>query len=961
MKKMAPPVGRTSPPQPPSPWKSRARFQAGEGGEQRVQRSVTMWMVVFAMTITPALAQVTLDWPGGTMVLGADATLDSLVEASAGRECARPVGTPIALVHVAGQGHDANAIEATAEGFLVRFAGVDTVVEYAAEPADDWLLLRIAAISGTRPDLVGLRLPVAVNERVGRTLNIGWDDQTAVCMMAGNMQTFCRANGQNDLFLTATTQDAPGPRLEGAAVALIACPTARFKAIAREVSHACDLPTNEDADDTPVKDTDLVRGSYWFIQVGPSNLDDVIDYCHRAGIGQVMMNSGSWCKDVGHYTFKEGLTNGREDLKAMVDEFHANGILVGMHCFVSKVSKTDAYVTPVPDRRFWVDRRDALAGEVSADATEIRVAGDLREWAGSPVTSQKFWEGGVGKHQECIIDDEIIKYESIGPEGEWNTFLGCERGAWGTTAAAHSAGVEARHYGVDGCINGYIIDQETDLMDEVADRIAGIFDYCGFDMVYFDGGEDVDRRRYYYYSTNFQHQAMQRFAKRPVIHMGTVLTHRLWHSFARSGTVDTYLNTLRGAIAGGRTIEQWPTVREHIDRSVRRNVSLEDDMMPAELGWFGIWPAGPNTDGLQLDEFEYLLCKSIALDAPISLQTGITSMEQHPLTPGLLEMFRRYEQLRMARALPAEMTAPLAEIGRDFVMLGARALDGGEVGFAEVTPVAEVGGTHDVRAMVGAIESGSVATLWHFRGARGTLTIDLPPDALRLMGFGGEPVSFEVAAGRPVLPFAEHRTTLLCAGVEPDALRAALESATVAMRPPVTVWLRAADADRIEGEMALGSAVGVEDEGALGGDVLVCTSAPSFADPKPWFAEYTADIPFAGPWTIWARVRYPEGGDASFGILQPGEELTLDYGQVLGNCGQNDAAWHWTGRGSGMAAEPPGLPIRLALDEGPFTFRIYAREGARTEVNPRLDLICISDDSFVVPGDEAAREAVAGD
>ena len=766
----------TSPPQPPSPWKSLARFQAGEGGEQRVQRAAIMLMVVFAMTITPASAQVTLDWPGGAMVLGADATLDSLVEASAGRECARPVATPIALVHVAGQGHDASAIEATDEGFLVRFDGVDTVVEYAAESAEDWLLLRIAAISGARPDVVGLRLPIAVNDRVGRTLNIGWDEQTSVCLMAGNMQVRCRASGQKDLFLAATTQDAPGPRLEGAAVALIACPTQRFKAVAREVSHACGLPVNEDAEGTPVKDTDLVRGSYWFIRTGPAGVDDVIDYCHRAGIGQVMMNSGSWCRNVGHYTYRDDLPNGRQDLKAMVDKFHANDILVGMHCFVSKVSKTDAYVTPIPDRRFWVDTQDVLGADVSADATEIRVTGDLREWAGSPIASQKFWEGGVGKHQECIIDNEIIRYDSIGPEGEWNTFLGCERGAWGTAAAAHSAGVDVRHYGVDGCINGYIIDQETDLMDEVADRIAGIFDYCGFDMVYFDGGEDVDRRRFNYYSTNFQAQAVKRFGKRPVIHMGTVLTHRLWHSFARSGTVDTYLNTLHGAITSGRQIDQWPTVRDHIDRSVRRNVSLADDMMPAELGWFGIWPAGPNTDGLQLDEFEYLLCKSMALDAPISLQTGISTMEQHPLTPGLLEMFRRYEGLRLARAIPEEQIAPLAEIGRDFVMVQ----DGDEVGFAEVTPVEEVGGSHDMRAMVGAIDGGSVATLWHFRGAQGTLTMDLPPDALKLTGFSGEPISFEVADGRAVLPFAAHRTTLLCAGVEPDALRAALEGATVA-------------------------------------------------------------------------------------------------------------------------------------------------------------------------------------
>ncbi|MFW5866428.1 MAG: hypothetical protein ACOCX2_01340, partial [Armatimonadota bacterium] len=695
-------------------------------------RTAALLLVVAA---APACAQVTLDWPGGSLTLNADATVASLVEASTGRECARAGGGALVYVRVDGRNHAASALEATPDGFRVQFDAVDTVLEFSAEPSDDRLLLTLRAISDTRPEMVILRLPVTVNEHVGRILNIGWDDEVAVCLMAGNMQVRCRASGDEEPTLQATAQDAPGPALEGAAVALIACPTQRFKEVARAVSHACGLPTNEDASGTPVKDTDLVRGSYWFITVTPENQDQIIEYCHLAGIGQVMMNSGSWCRTVGHYTFRDHLPNGREDLKAVVDRFHDNGILVGMHCFASKVSKTDAYVTPVPDRRFWVDRRDVLAEGISAEATEIRVTGDLREWAGSPVTSQKYWEGGVVKHQECVIGDEIVKYEAIGPEGEWDTFLGCERGAWGTAAAAHSAGDDLRHYGVDGCINGYIIDQETDLMDEVAERLAGIFDYCGFDMVYFDGGEDVDRRRFNYYSSNFQHQAMKRFSKRPIIHMGTVLTHRLWHSFARSGTVDTYLNTLHGAIIGGREIEQWPTVRDHIDRSVQRNVALADDMMPAELGWFGIWPVGENTDGLQLDEFEYLLCKSLALDAPISLQTSISSLQTHPLTPALLEMFRRYEQLRMDRALPEEQTAPLGQLGRDFVLLQ----DGGDPRFAEVTPVEQVGGADDVRATVGATERGGVATIWHFRGKQGTLALDLPADALTLTDFGGAP------------------------------------------------------------------------------------------------------------------------------------------------------------------------------------------------------------------------------
>ena len=99
-----------------------------------------------------------------------------------------------------------------------------------------------------------------------------------------------------------------------------------------------------------------------------------------------------------------------------------------MHTFASKISKTDAYVTPAPDRRFCVDLSAVLAGDVGPDDDAIRTE-SVSQWPGSPVAKKKVWEGGVAKHQEVIVDDEIIQYERIGPEGEWNTFLWCLRGA----------------------------------------------------------------------------------------------------------------------------------------------------------------------------------------------------------------------------------------------------------------------------------------------------------------------------------------------------------------------------------------------------------------------------------------------------------------------------------------------------------------------------------------------------
>jgi hypothetical protein len=94
----------------------------------------------------------------------------------------------------------------------------------------------------------------------------------------------------------------------------------------------------------------------------------------------------------------------------------------------------------------------------------------------------------------------------------------------------------------------------------------------------------------------------------------------------------------------------------------------------------------------------------------------------------------------------------------------------------------------------------------------------------------------------------------------------------------------------------------------------------------------------------------------SFAFVPTGEPLTLGGSQALGNSGRNEGRWHWDGQGGGITSVPGSNARQLKLDKGPFTFRIYAREGpGRTETNPRLDMICLSEDAGYVPNDGDAK------
>ena len=916
----------------------------------------------------PVNADVVIENGRVRVVIGSDAAWRSLVDKRTGKEwCYTARRTALVEAHIEGRNTSASSLTWDGRHLRVNFAGRATVLVYDVLSRPDWIVFKLESVQGPRPTkrLTMLRLPLALTENVGPRLNIAWNDEVSICLMAANTQAYGSGRRRGKWAdLRAYTQDAPGPKLEGAAVALILCPTADIRKILHQASVEFGLLTNTRGP-VPVKELPEVKQSYWFMGLAEKDADKTIEYCEKTGFKQVMLGFGSWGAAVGHYPFKTAnYPDGKESLKRFVDKLHAAGILVGMHTFASKISKRDAYVTPVPDKRFWKDMETRLADNVTRDQTTIRVQERIDQWPGSPVCKKRSWEGGVRKHQEVILDDEIVQFDTIGPEGKWDTFLGCKRGAWGTKAAAHKAGTMAYHYGVDGCINGYIIDQETDLLDEATANLAEVFNYCGFDMVYFDGGEDVDRRRFNYYATKHQEAAMRKFNKRPIVHCGTVMTHRLWHSFARSGTVDHYVNTLRGHIISrgakwlgnfqiqypNGKVRKWRTVKEHIDHSVRRTIRMRQDLMPSELGWFGIWPKSKYSDGLQLDEAEYLMVRSLAYGVPISLQTSFRRMEAHPLTPQILQIVKVYEQLRAGREVDEATRAKLREPGKDFILVQGD----GRREFVEVQEMPKVAGAHDVRAFVGERAGGAVAVVWHYF-KDGKLTLMCDPRRVRAANFMGEPIPLQEALGRVTLPVNSWRTTLFFEGDSAKVAQGRLATALFEVRQPVKIWLQAEQFVHSEGEMAKGSAVGAKEPQAFG-DVILCTTRANFTIAKQWYCEYKVDIPRAARWTFWGRVRYPSGTDESFGLVPAGEKVTLKGSQVFGNCGVNEKKWHWTGRGGGSTTVPPGMPIILKLPQGPFTFRVYAREaGGRAQTNPRLDCICICDERDYVPTDEDAK------
>ncbi|MBN1420650.1 MAG: carbon-nitrogen hydrolase family protein [Planctomycetes bacterium] len=779
-----------------------------------------------------------------------------------------------------------------------------------------------------------VRVPAAKDARIGSILNIAWQGDEAICVIAGTLATQCRPlRAGADTLLVARASSRFGIR--GAKAALVAGPASEIRLRIDAAAARMGLPRN-DRDGIPAKDLEDARRSYLFLMsVAESDVDRAVAWARAGGFGAVMLSQTSWSRTTGHYLFDERrFPGGIDGLAAVVSRLHDAGLRAGLHIWVSKISKNDPYATPVPDRRIWKDRRARLAEGIDGKTDAIRAAEPIGDWPGGSVARR--YEGREELHCDLIIDDEIIRYEKAGAGAGADVFSGCRRGAYGTRAAPHAAGAEILHPGIDGCIPGYIIDQDTDLLDEVASRAAAIYDRCGFDMIYFDGGEDVPGD-YWYHSAKFQLAALERIRRRPVIHQGTILTHFIWHTFARTNTVDI----------------RKTDVKAHIDRSVAGLERCRANLIPGELGWFGLWPPSGSNPGLQLDEIEYLLAKSLAFDAPISIETSPGNLAAHPLTGQILEMIRTYEDLRMRRAAGDETRRMLEERGAEFALLSAA----GEPRFIPVEPpirIRAASGGAEARASLGPLDGGSVAILWTME-KRAELRIPVARETLSAATFSGEGVPIAGGASEAVISLGPARLTVRATALPPEGLREALARAAIAKPAPRVLWVPAPRTRRTSGAIATGDVLGIADAGALS-RFLVFSGGSTAGPGADAFAEYEVAIPEAGRWYIWARVRYGGAVDHSFWLVPAREGAKPE---VLGNCGRNDGAWHWTGRGSGIATEPPGVPIALDLPAGPFRFRISPREGAgRPASDPRLDALCLSDDPAFRPDDAAARAAL---
>ena len=610
------------------------------------------------------------------LVINADATARSLVIKATGEECLAPeAGLPVfaatqkrpfnnetRLVQLAKQTtYPANRVRR--DGDILRI-GFETapyeaevrVVEKAGYAAFEMVRL----ISNTEqerqyyhwnmdvPPVESFRLlqlPVLERKNFGDWLNVEWDDNVAIAVAGATpyMDVDHERRGRWRL-LRADSLAGIGHGLTNGVAVIAAGPGKdAFLAQIDAMEEDYDLPRGVKSRRNPLLNASI----YWTSDLTVQNVDEHIANMKKGGFRMMliyvsgMFRSGPAYSQCGDYNVTPArFPNGYDDIRAVLAKIKAAGITPGFHTLQTFIGFKSSYVTPEADPRLNVKRYFALERPLPANCATCDVY-----VAQNPVDSPM--------HPKCRVlkfGTELMHYEGYTTTPPYR-FTGVARGYLGTTVKPHERGNGGGILDVCECTaTSCCIDQKTSLQDEIADKIAKVYD-CGMEFLYFDGSEDVDVPCNVNISLS-QYKVARKCGKMPLFTEGCAKTHFGWHLQSGANAFDVFPPEVFKA----KIIEYpYPAAQR-----------LAKDFTRVDFGWWKIYPTTKDSIGTQPDMWEYGTSKAAAFDCPSTMQMLLAHMRANGRMDDLLETVRRWEYVREKRWLTSEQKRMLKDPDREF-------------------------------------------------------------------------------------------------------------------------------------------------------------------------------------------------------------------------------------------------------------------------------------------------------
>lgn len=420
----------------------------------------------------------------------------------------------------------------------------------------------------------------------------------------------------------------PGETVVGSAIALFASKDSETFARLERIAIVEKLP-RPTIDGVWFPKTRLYERSYMISSFGEAEADEMLTAVKRSGLYS-LYHEGPF-KSWGHFVLDEAqFPTGRAGLRQIVTKAHAAGVHLGVHTLTNFINTNDPYVTPVPDDRLSVTGSSTLVRDISATQTSIEVASP--EYF-APVKDNTLFTVKIGK--------ELIQYRAVS-EAPPFLLLDVQRGAFGTTAAAHGAGATV----------GKLFDHPYKvffpnfaMQREVATNLAAFLNETGVDHIDFDGHEGALASGQGDYAVAVFAEDVLRQTKHDLINGTSISKTFYWH-------IGSYYNWGEPWYGGFKeSMQQY-----RID-----NQALFDrNYMPHMLGWYLL------TEQTTLAEMEWMLARAAGYAAGFAMVARPRALRGNANSGVLLDAIREWEDARMSGAFSDAQRALLKDPANEF-------------------------------------------------------------------------------------------------------------------------------------------------------------------------------------------------------------------------------------------------------------------------------------------------------
>jgi len=690
-------------------------------------------------------ADITIESQEMRLVIGDNARAVSLTHKASGQEMLapgarepvfaltqyRPYDNEIQLAYPARPiTYPAKSVVRSGDRLLVRFEIVNYEAAILLKVTDRYVGfqfdgLRHLTHPGVRvpkaDEAVFLQLPVRQRSHFGDWLNVMWDDQVAVNLLASDPYARIDSEAREGYrLMRAAAVDRVKTEKVGAA--LIVTSTKELLNRVEEIENDFDLPRGV----ASRRSAEYPLSYFWTGDITPENADRQIAYARQGGFRTMVIYYLSFARSAGHFPWRPEYLNGIEDLRRVVEKVKAAGLVPGLHFHYNKAHKVDSYVTPRPDPRLNLARIFTLKEPLDEQSTTVTVEEDPR---GCPAREDQ---------RLLKIGDEILSYTEYTAARPYR-FLGCKRGELGTAASGHMAGMKFGLLDVDEWPVFIRFDQWTSIQEEAAARLASIYNQAGFRFAYFDGAEDV-HEPYWFMVSWAQWQVYRQFDPRPLFAEGACKAHFSWHILSRGNAFDNFKPE----------VIKEQTRRFPADEAPR----IAEDFTGMDFGWVAYPPPTAESTGMQPDMLEYVTSLAAAWDCPISVQFSLEKLESHPRTADNLEVLRRWEEVRARRWLTLEQKRQLrGNLEQEHILLV------NEQKNFELVPYREIPnppGGKQVRAFSFERAGKRYIVYWHVSG-EGFLELPLREGDVKVLEELGQPAKAAAAGTGMRIPVGKRR------------------------------------------------------------------------------------------------------------------------------------------------------------------------------------------------------------